>query len=127
MSRSRVIKRGDPFVDSFMPRGRTESVVYAVQVRDHPDWVKVGRTTKWRNRRQAYANWNLRNGDGIIDERIFKIVEEYVDLVILERDLLQAMPFPVVYGREWFCTDIDETQRFIDKFLWESDLSYEYC
>jgi hypothetical protein len=115
---------GQPLAPCFVPRGRTENVIYLVVVKDHPRTVKIGRTKKWKSRRREYATWNLAPGDGIVAERIFRLTEEYVDLDALEADLIKAMPFPVVHGREWFRADIDEMGRCIDRFLCASELSY---
>lgn len=113
-----------PLVRNFLPRGRSESIIYAVVLREHPEVVKVGRTTRWANRRKAYACWNLANGDGILDERVFIITDEFVDLPHLEAHVLSAMPFPIRHGNEWFTADLDEVCRLIDQILCAAGLSY---
>lgn len=109
---------------SFLPPGRTHAVIYAVSLKAQPGIVKVGRTTKWDKRRNHYANWNLSNGDGIAEERVFCITEEFVDLTKLEAAILARMPFPLAYGAEWFRADLDEVCRLIDSILLGYDLTY---
>lgn len=131
VSKSKASKRisklyGDrgQLASSFIPAGRTASVIYAVVLVEHPDLVKVGRTTRWETRRKSYANWNLRNGDGIAEERVFTISESFVDLPKLEAHVLASMPFPIRHGAEWFAADLDEVCRVIDRLLCEAGLSY---
>lgn len=112
--------------DWAFPRGGVHQVVYAVQVVDHPTVVKIGQTTNWRVRRRAYADWNLRCGDGILAEVPFLITEEYIDLLALEAEVLSRardrfMPYR---GAEWFVGDIDEAARLIDEVMCEGGVSY---
>ena len=111
-------------VRNFVPKGRSVFVLYAVTLREHPEVVKVGRTTRWNNRRVAYANWNLSDGDAILFERTFTITEEFVDLPALEKALLGWLPYPLKHGYEWFVADFEEACREIDRFLCEARLSY---
>ena len=60
----------------------------------------MGRTNNWKQRRRAYANWNLRKGDGITREVVFEINEEYVDLEWLERDCLALFTAQLFHGLE---------------------------
>lgn len=113
-----------PLFRTFVPAGHSHFVIYAVVLREHPEVVKVGRTNRWKMRRMAYLNWNLSNGDGILDERVFNITEEYVDLPQLEAHILSAMPFPLRHGAEWFVADLDEVCRLIDQILCKHGLSY---
>jgi hypothetical protein len=115
---------GAPLATCFVPRGRTEYVIYAVNVRDHAGITKVGRTTKWANRRVAYANWNLALGDAITGERVFRLTDEFVDLVALEAHILNSLPFARFRGNEWFVGELDDVAREIDQILCASDLSY---
>lgn len=128
-TRRKVMKRygipePGPLVRSFLPGGRSQSVIYAVTLHDHPGVVKVGRTAKWKQRRTAYENWNLRPGDGIADERVFVLTEEFVDLPALEKHILATLPFPLRSGTEWFTADLDDVARVIDQILTACGLSY---
>lgn len=111
-------------VRDFTPRGHSHACIYAVVLRDHPEVTKVGRTAKWRNRRKAYADWNLSNGDGILAERTFIITEEFVDLALVEEAILDELPFSRHYKREWYKADIEEVERAIDRILCGMGLSY---
>lgn len=113
-----------PHVRCFAPSGRSDAVIYVVIVADHPNLVKIGRTTRWSNRRKHYQNWNLRPGDGILHERVFRITDEYVDLALVEAAILSACGFKIAHGREWFETDLDTASRYIDQWLCENDFSY---
>ena len=118
------LRLGQPFVENFIPLGRTETVIYLVVVNAHPTFVKIGRTRGWVTRRKAYASWNLSAGNGILSERVFRLTEEYVDLEKLEKDLIATMPFAKAYGNEWFIAEIDEMGRLVDRFLCAHDISY---
>lgn len=131
MTRSRALKRFDtlyggkgPWVGSFLPRGRSQYILYAVALSEHPGVTKVGRTTRWDRRRASYARWNLSDGDAIAAEQTFVITEEFVDLAKLEAALLAGLPFPTRHGREWFVADFDDVCRAIERFLCEHGLSY---
>lgn len=105
---------------------RPRYVIYAVVVKDHPDIVKVGRTYNWRNRRDVYAKWNLRsNNDGIAEERLFIVNEEYVDLDKLEAACLRGMPSEPVFGKEWFREELETACRVIDQVMCAGGLTYE--
>lgn len=111
-------------VRSFLPRGRSQFVIYVVELREHPGVVKVGRTTKWHQRRLSYARWNLRaDGDAIAREMTFVLADEYVDLPALEMGIIQASPFPLHHGAEWFRADFDEYCQFVDRFICETGLT----
>jgi hypothetical protein len=107
----------------FVPRGRTESVIYAVTLKEHPGVTKVGRTRKWSSRRKDYDTWNL-SSEAIEAERIFCITEDYVDIAALEEHILDRLPFPRRFGREWLVADIEDVARLIDQMLCEAGLSY---
>lgn len=113
-----------PLAPSFVPKGRSHAVIYAVVVAGHPDTVKIGRTANWPSRRRAYDCWNLSSGDGIKDFRCFTITDEYCDLTKLEAAIIAACPFPLRHGAEWFRADLDEMCRFIDRFMTEADISF---
>lgn len=113
-----------PLARSFVPRGRTAQVIYAVSVKPQPGVVKVGRTTRWKSRRQTYDTWNLTTA-AIEAERVFTLTEEFIDLERLEHHILDCLPFPLHFGREWFkADDIDDVARAIDRILVEHDISY---
>lgn len=118
-------KRNTSAVRCFLPNGRSGYVIYAVELKEHPGVVKVGRATNWRNREKQYANWNLADGDAIERCRTFVITEEFVDLAKLEAAILGIMPFPVRSGREWFVADFDEACDLISQFLCEHQVSYD--
>lgn len=104
--------------------GRVHQAIYAVVLREHPAIVKIGQTSKWSNRRASYASWNLRtDNDGILDERVFLINEEYVDLLRLESAVLREMGTPT-FGKEWFKADLETACRAIDRVMCEGGLSY---
>ena len=108
-----------------MPKGRTQPVIYVVEVAAHQGVSKIGRTHKWSNRRKNYATWNLASGNGILRERVFTIMGEYVDLAGLERAILSACPYPTRFGSEWFSADFDDACMFVEAFLSKSGLDYE--
>ena len=112
------------FINCFLPKGRSASVIYLVQVRDHPGVVKIGRTTKWNQRRKSYENWNLRAGDGIIRERTFVFTEEFVDLPALEKYLILSMPYEKAFGEEWFFAEFDEAVEHVENLVTETRLSF---
>ena len=118
------INKGDPAAPYFTPPGKSGLFIYAVVLVDHPGVVKIGRTVRWKNRRRAYADWNLRGGDGIADERVFHITDEYVDLNALEHEILDRAPWPRRYKNEWFVAELEDVCRLIDQVLCEGDVSY---
>lgn len=116
-------KREKPY-RCFVPSGRSGFYIYVVSVVDHPGVSKIGRTVKWNNRRKAYANWNLRPGDGIDQERVYCITDEFVDLNAVEAAILEAAPWPVRSGSEWFLVDFDDACRHVEEMLCVGGLSY---
>lgn len=104
-------------VRCFAPTGRSCPALYAVVLRDQPGIVKVGRTVRWASRRRAYADWNLRAGDGIEREVVFEINEEWCDLEEMEAAVLRQMPFPLRHGLEWFRGDIATAAQVIASVL----------
>lgn len=114
-----------PLVHDFVPSGRSGLFIYAVVVKRHPDKVKIGMTRKWKNRRVAYANWDLSPGDAILDERVFCINEEFVDLEKLEGHILRTFDAPLAFGTEWFKADIDQACRHIDRIMCANGISYD--
>jgi hypothetical protein len=107
-------------------RGRCSYVIYAVVVRDQPDFVKIGRTANWNQRRKHYASWNLaRNKDAIVSARIFVILDEYVSLVDLEKACLEAMPSYPSVGAEWFEESIETAEKTIDRVISNAGLFYD--
>jgi hypothetical protein len=122
---ARLLETGRrPLVDSFLPKGRTGLYIYAVVVKDHPDKVKVGMTRNWTARRNAYANWNLTPGDGVLQESVFCITEEFVDLPKLENHILKTLPLARASGSEWFFGSIDDASRHIDRVMVAHGISY---
>lgn len=114
-----------PLVGNFIPSGRTHQVIYAVTIKQHPDKVKIGMTTKWTQRRKAYETWDLSSGDALVDSRVFVITEDFVDLRKIENHILKTFPMPLAFGSEWFHGMIDDAGRHIDRFLCEHGISYE--
>ncbi len=121
----RQVRLGEPAAPCFTPPGRSGAYIYAVVLVDHPDVVKIGRTVRWKGRRNAYMNWNLRDGDGIKEARVFQITDEYVDLNLVETEILGRAPWPRRHKKEWFRADLDDVCRLIDRVLCEGDISYE--
>lgn len=121
----RLLGKRDPLVSTFVPSGRSGYYLYAVVLRDHPDKVKIGMTSKWKQRRQSYATWNLASGDGILDERVFAITEEFIDLKKLENHVVKTFNAPIAFGSEWFFATLDEASRHIDVVLSEHGISYD--
>lgn len=110
----------------FGAKRKTEFVIYAVVLREHPEIVKIGRSYDWRSRREQYATWNLCvSGDAIVQESAFLINEEYVDLPALERACLSEMPSFPVFGKEWFREEMDTACRAIDRVMCRGGLTYE--
>jgi hypothetical protein len=95
-------------------------------VKQHPNKVKIGMTRKWSSRRRAYANWDLSPGDAIIEERVFCINEEFVDLERLEAHILQTFEAPRAFGAEWFHETLDEAARHIDRIMCANGISYDF-
>lgn len=112
-------------VNDFIPDGRSGLYIYAVVIKQHPDKVKIGMTRKWKNRRIAYANWDLSPGDAILEERIFRISEDFIDLERLEAHILSTFKAPRAFGAEWFRESIDEACRHIDRIMCANDISYD--
>lgn len=108
-------RRGE--VRCFLPAGRSCPCLYAVTLKDLPGVVKVGRSSRWATRRKTYAEWNLRGGDGIEDEVVFEIHEEWCDLEALEAAVIAAVPFPRRHGFEWFMGDIETAAQVISGVL----------
>lgn len=62
--------------------------------------------------------------DAILREATFVITDEYVDLPKLEKAILEAIPFKLRSGTEWFIADFDEVVRLIERFLSETQLTW---
>jgi hypothetical protein len=107
-----------------MPKGRSQAVIYAVVLRAHPGIVKLGRTTKWSQRRRAYDGWNLSAGDGIAEAAVYCITEEYVDLAAVEAACLGAIDRPLVRGSEWFRAEMARARETIESVLNGAGLSF---
>jgi hypothetical protein len=101
-------------------------VIYAVVLREHPTIVKLGRSTRWKNRRKNYDNWNHAPGTGIAAGRVYTLNDEFVDLTAVEGACLEAMTlrFPLFRGNEWFRASLEEAQRTIEGILSDGALAY---
>lgn len=118
------LRKGDPLARCYVPNGRTMPTIYTARLREKPQLVKVGRTSKWSARRPAYDRWNLADGDGLIEYRLFQIHEDHVRLPDVEAAVLAAIPFPIGYGREWFVGGFEEVTRAVDAALEALGLDY---
>lgn len=105
---------------------RSENVLYLVVLKEHPDVIKVGRTTKWASRRREYDNWNFARGDGVAESAVYFITEEYVNLAMLEKACITglAAQFPVFNGNEWFKAPLREAQRVVEEVLELAGMTY---
>lgn len=110
---------------SFLPKGNFEFVLYVIVLAEHPTYVKVGKSMKWKQRREVYANWNFAKGNGIAREVKFTITEEFIDLTKLENEMLARMKFPRAHGYEWFIAEADKVVNIIEEMLREYGLSHE--
>lgn len=109
-----------------MARSRTHLVLYAVVLREHPEIVKIGRTTNWNSRRREYDTWNFADGNGVLAAAVYCITEEYVDLPALESACLYGMGFFCAKhrGNEWFKGDIEVARKVIEDVLHTAQVSY---
>jgi hypothetical protein len=107
-----------------MTRGRSNYLIYAVVLKDHPNIVKLGRTSNWNSRRNEYLNWNLCDGDGILDFAVYCLTEEWVNLPQLESACLSAMPTRPYRGREWFRASLEDAKLAIEDTLNTAQISY---
>jgi hypothetical protein len=107
-----------------IPDGRSRYVIYAVVLREHPHIVKLGRSMKWSQRRTAYDNWNLADGDGVLEWVAYCITEEYVDLNAVEGACIAAMGVRPYRGNEWFKSDLEHARAAIEGVLQTAQLSY---
>lgn len=116
-----------PLVRDFAPRGRSGSVIYAVQLVEHDTVIKVGRSIRWASRRGAYDQWNLRPSGGIKAAWVFTITDEYVDLPALEGGIIAHLQneLPVKFGREWFVAEMDDVLQSIGRFLTGHEISFD--
>lgn len=110
-----------------MKRRTTQYVLYAVVLREHPEVVKLGMTTKWQSRRNEYDSWNFANGDGIGEGAVYRITEEYVDLRGLEVACLDAIGFkcPRHKGNEWFKGCLQDARDAIEGVLNAAQLTFD--
>lgn len=126
LARVLPVRPGTKLVTDFSPSGRSGLFIYAVVIRQHPDKVKIGMTRKWVNRRRSYANWDLSPGNAILEERVFCINEEFVDLERLEAHILETFDAARAFGAEWFFGTIDDAARHIDRIMCANDISYDF-
>ena len=112
-------------VADFSPNGRSGLYIYAVVLKQHEDKVKIGMTKNWKNRRSAYAAWNLASVDAILEERVFCINEEFVDLAKLENHILVTFKFDRAHGKEWFHATLDDACQHIDNVMCRHNITYE--
>lgn len=111
---------------SFVPGGSKGGLyLYAVQVVEHEDKTKIGRTMSWRQRRLEYEKWNLREDGGIVRAAAFQINEEYADLELLEAELIEQLMLDyTVTRREWFHCAFDDATRAISRLLCQAEMAY---
>lgn len=107
-------------------RAQTKSqyVIYAVVLREHPHLVKLGQTCAWGTRRRQYDHWNFSGGDGVLESAIYCITEEYTDLRATEAACLSAMSAPAAHGAEWFTASLSAARSAIERTLQRLGLSY---
>lgn len=105
---------------------RTQYVIYAVVLREHPAVVKLGRTTLWSSRRREYDTWNFADADGVADCHVYCVTDEYVDLSALESACLCAMAdrSPRYRGAEWFKATLADAKVVIEGVLQAGGISY---
>lgn len=105
---------------------RTQYVLYAVTLREHPGILKLGRTTKWSSRRREYDNWNFASGDGVEDCAVYIITEEYADLAALEKACLDGLATvrPIHRGNEWFKASFADGKAVIEDVLNTCGMTY---
>ena len=108
-----------------LPKGRSNYVIYAVVLREHPTIVKLGRTTNWRNRSREYHDWNFATGDGVLASAVYCITEEYVDLAAVEAACLGAMGQLPHRGKEWFKATLQQAKDAIESVLCNAQLSFD--
>lgn len=111
-------------VSNWTPTGAGMAVIYAVVLTDHPDKVKIGRTTNPKARMKQYANWNLRNSDGIKEQYIYTLNDEYVDLPAIEAMILQNMGNHERVKAEWFICPAEIATETIESTLQSLDIPY---
>lgn len=119
-----MVKRYRGEVRCFVPAGRSCPALYAVTLKDQPGVVKVGRTNRWTQRRKAYADWNLRRGDGIDREVLFEIHDEWCDLEEMEAQVLRSMNLPLRHGFEWFVGSLEAAVDAISAVLEANECFY---
>jgi hypothetical protein len=124
MSKSRQIRKGQPFAKCFVPRGRTSAVIYAVSLKEHPLVTKVGRSARWQQRRRAYDCWNLAPGDAVENFRTYTFTEDWVDLEGIERFVLDALQFPRRFGKEWLDAPFEDVVPRLDEVIEGLGLSF---
>ena len=109
-----------------MALNRSSFTLYAVVLREHPRVVKIGRTTRWVRRRAEYDSWNFANGDGVLHCSVYDIAEEYVDLAMLEKAVINGMAanFPMFRGAEWFAASLEDAVAVIEDVLHTAGISY---
>lgn len=120
-----VKERRLQIIKDFAPPGRSGLYIYAVILKQHQDKVKIGMTKNWKNRRYEYATWDLSPGNAILDERVFCINEEFVDLAKLENHILHTFKFDRAHGKEWFHASLYDACQHIDKVMCRHNITYE--
>jgi T5orf172 domain len=105
---------------------RSSYTIYAVTLREHPEIVKIGRTTNWRSRRNAYDTWNFASGDGVLGGVLYTITDEYVDLSAVEKACLSGMSMicSIHRGSEWFHGTLDDAKKVIDDILCAGGITF---
>jgi hypothetical protein len=105
---------------------RSHYVIYAVVLREHPEVVKLGRTTHWKSRRRAYDTWNFAPCDGVSDCLVYCLTDEYVDLAAVEKACLDGMALlcPIHRGNEWFKGSLADARKVIEGVLCAGEVSF---
>jgi hypothetical protein len=105
---------------------RTHYVIYAVILKEHPEIIKIGRTTKWKTRRREYDTWNFANGDGVLDCLVYCITDEYVDLAAVESACISGLATicSLYRGNEWFHGTLADARRVVEDVLCAGQISF---
>lgn len=111
-------------VTNFAPSASGGMYLYAVELSEWDGVVKLGRTGSWRKRKNEYANWNHRQGDGIARAFVIEINEEFADLPALEVALIENVGLEPFRGREWFYGSCEDVMYHAERLLGGHDISF---
>lgn len=84
------------------------SSVYALTHTGLPGVVKIGRTRQWDMRRLDY-----RGNGGLNAAHVFTITRDYADIELVEKLLIEQLPFPQHKPNEWFKANLSEVSDII--------------